>query len=111
MVIEPALFRSLSVLGLPPPAEGDENGGGPFGPLADPTGEVVPRHPRHSEIQQDHVRLEGIQYLQRFLTRHHATYLMPQNSQQESQALGGIAVVVDDQYAAKTFWWRGRRRL
>ena len=100
VVVEPRRVRLSPVLVLTPSRQGDERQLLELGLLPDPPRHLMAIHARHSDIKNRDVRSISRQCFQRFGAAVRDMHIRTEELEENTQTLGRVAVVVDDQYSA-----------
>src|SRR5213593_1421199 len=68
--------------------------------LAEPPGHFMAVHPGHADVQEDDVRPKVARRRESRVAAMRGAHVVSRDLQQDGQALGGVDVVVHDEYAA-----------
>ncbi len=97
MIVEPSADGAQAVLLLAPPCQRDERDISELGLPPNVPGQVVPVHARHADVQKYDDGSEILELLQRRLRIVDDAHLGTELLEQDAEAVGGVAIVVDDQ--------------
>ncbi len=109
MTVEFALPDAPQSFLLAPAGQSNECQVPELGTLSDPASHFVTVHGRHGDIQEHHLRFVALECFDRCLTVVDDTNVRADQLEQRGQTVGGIAVVIDDQDAARRQTWRPGR--
>ena len=100
VVIEARVARAATVVFLAPAGHGDQHHLRAARLVSDPPRHLVAAQFRQSDIQQDHIRLEGGRGADGFQSVVRGVHLVAHHAQQYRETVGGIGIVIHDQDAA-----------